>query len=228
MRVQAPAVLVLAGAILAGCGGGAKSNGEASKPPAQVFADMKRAVASASSVHAVGSVVNAGQTFGLDLRLVAGVGAAGDITVGGVRIDIVRLPGTVYFRAPEAFYSKIAGPSVAALLKGKWLSAPDAKGPLTALVTLTDMRGLVNRLLEGTSVSLKKGAETTAAGQSVLPIVDTIHGTTYDVAATGKPYLVEAKAAQGTKAASVTLSNWGKKVTLTAPKGAVALSKLGG
>ena len=74
MRASALA-LVLAGVVLAGCGGHGKSagsNGEASKSADKVLADAKAAADSASSARVSGNIVSGGTSIKLDLSMGSG------------------------------------------------------------------------------------------------------------------------------------------------------------
>lgn len=225
MRVRALAVLVLVGAVAAGCGGGTTSNGEASKPALQILADAKRAATSASAVHYHGSIVNAGSQLTIDLTVDASRGGTGTMSMQGLSFDLVRIGDKAYIRGSDAFYRKFAGAAAAQLLHGRWLEFPANKGQLAVLTQLTDI-GKFFALCEGKS-GVVKGGETTVDGQKAIAIRSKKTDGTMYVATTGKPYPVEVvggKSSPGT----ITFDGWGKSVTLTAPKGAIDISKLGG
>lgn len=225
MRVRVLAVLVLVGTVAAGCGGGTKSNGEASKPPLQILADAKQAATSASAVHYHGSIVNAGSRLTIDLAVDASRGGTGTMSMQGLSFDLVRIGDKAYIRGSDAFYKKFAGAAAAQLLHGRWLEFPADKGQLAVLTQLTDI-GKFFALFRGKS-GVVKGAETTVDGQKAIAIRSQKTDGTMYVATTGKPYPIEVvggKSSPGT----ITFDGWGKSVTLTAPKGAIDISKLGG
>ena len=74
---------------------------------------------------------------------------------------------------------------------------------------------------------LANHGEKTYKGQSAVAIVDTTKGGTLYVAASGTPYPV-ALVKTGKSAGSIEFSDWNQPVTLTAPTGALDLSKFGG
>src|SRR5579862_6674590 len=98
MRAQALAVLVLAGAILAGCGDGATSNGEASKPAAQVVHDAVAAATAAKGVHVSGSIESGGESLTLDFHIDEGTGGAGSMTEQGLAFRFVRVGAKAYIK----------------------------------------------------------------------------------------------------------------------------------
>ena len=71
VRRLLPALVVLALAA-AGCGGGSKSNGEATKTADQVVADAKSAATPRKAVHVAGAITDAGQPLTLDITIVQG------------------------------------------------------------------------------------------------------------------------------------------------------------
>ena len=222
--------LVLATMLAAGCGSGhssaAKSNGEASKPPIRVLKDAKAAVASASSVHVAGSVVSGGNPITLDLSMVTGKGAKGSLTTQGFAFDLVRLGDTVYIKGSDDFYKHFAGAAVAQLLHGKWLKATN-NGRLASLAPLTDINALFGKVAANHGKLANDGAKT-FKGQKVAAIRDTSDNSKLYVAATGKPYPVAIVGGKKGQSGTITFGDWNESVSLSAPKGAVDISKLGG
>jgi len=227
MRIASLTGLVLAVAVLAGCGGGSSSNGVASKTPTQILAAAEAAAAQASAVHISGSIVSNGTPLTLDLSLVAGKGGTGHMSTNGVGFDIVRVGDKAYIRGSEAFWKKFGNAAAAKLFKDKWLVGSATTGQFKALTPLTDLQGFFKGAL-GSHGTLKKGAETTVDGQKVIALTDTAKGGTLYIATTGKPYPIELVSPGNGKQGTVTFDQWNKTVTITAPKGAIDLSKLTG
>lgn len=225
MRVRALAVLVLVGATAAGCGGGTKSNGEASKPAQQILADAKQAATSATAVHYHGSIVNNGSHVTIDLTVDSTRGGTGTMSMQNLSFDLVRIGDKAYIRGSDAFYAKFAGAAAAQLLHGRWLEFPADNGQLAVLTELTDI-GKFFALFKGKS-GVVKGAETTVDGQKAIAIRSNKTGGTMYVATTGKPYPIEVVGGRSSPG-TITFDGWGKTVALTAPKGAIDISKLGG
>src|SRR5689334_14559061 len=125
MRASALA-LVLAGLLLAGCGGShsksASSNGEASKSADTVLADAKAAVNGATSARVSGSIVSGGTPITLDLTMSADK-AKGSMSTSGFEFELIRIGDTAYIKGSDDFYKHFAGAAIAQLLHGKWLKA---------------------------------------------------------------------------------------------------------
>jgi hypothetical protein len=227
VRTGSLAILVAAAALLAGCGSsGAKSNGEAQKTAAQVTTDTVAAATAASAVHVAGSIMSSGTALTLDLTIVKGTGGSGTMSEQGLKFQLVRLGGKAYIKGSDAFYKKFAGASVAQLLHDKWLEGSATTGNLAALTSLTDIAKLFNGAL-GAHDTLKNEGETTYKGQKVVAIKNVSKGGTLYVAATGTPYPV-AIVGTGSNGGAITFGDWNKTVGITAPKGAINISKLSG
>lgn len=225
---RALAVLVVSGAMLAGCGGsGAKSNGEASKPPLQVVKDAVAAASTATGVHVSGTIVTGKEHLTIDFRIVQGTGGVGTITTQGLSFQFVRIGDKAYIKGSDAFYKQFAGAAAATLLHGKWLESDATKGAFASLTGLTDITKLIHQglAMHGT---LRNAGATTYGGRKAVAIDDTTkHGTLY-VAATGSPYPVAIVNTGPSEPGTVSFDGWNTTVAITAPKGAIDLSKLGG
>lgn len=225
MRATALVVLLLAAGALAGCGGsGSKSNGEASKAPAQVLVDMKDAAHGASAVHISGHLVTGGTPVSVDIRIVRGKGGEGELTENGASFRLVRIGDKAYVLGSDAFYTKLAGAATAQIMHGKWLQGSATQGDFASLVPLTD----IDRLMTGITSShgtLHNDGETTFAGRKVVAIRDSTQGGTLYVAAAGRPYPV-AITAGGKDSGTLSFDRWDEKTSIEAPKGAVDVSKL--
>ncbi|HEY2398043.1 MAG TPA: hypothetical protein VGH78_03525 [Solirubrobacteraceae bacterium] len=198
-------VALVAGA-LAGCGG-SSSNGIASKSAAEILSASKAAALSASSVHlhtTSGEVV-------LDLKLASG-GASGHLTLSGATLEMIRIGGALYLKAPAALYQKLG--INAKVPADTWIKL--SAGSVPSLAAFTEMREQLSRLLNVASVT--KGSTTTLEGQKVVELQQKLKVfiRSLYVAATGKPYPLEL-VLKGQVAGKTTLNEWDKPVTLTAP-----------
>lgn len=227
VRIAAVTGLVVAAALLAGCGGGSSSNGMASKTPNQILAAAEAAALQASAVHIAGLILEGSTPLTLDLRLVVAKGATGSMSENGVGFRVVRIGDKVYIRGSDAFYKQFAGAATARLLKGKWLVSSASTGKFAALTPLTDQQKFFKGSL-GSHGTLTKGAETTVNGQKVIALTDGRGGGTLYIATTGQPYPIELVSPGNGKQGKVTFDQWNNTVTITAPKGAVDISKLTG
>jgi hypothetical protein len=215
-------------ALLAACGSsGTKSNGEASKPPAQVLADAKKAAVGASSVHVFGHLLSGGQPITLDLTIAGSERARGTMSESGLSFDFVRVGDKAYIRGSDAFWRRFGGAAAAQLLHGRWLVASATKGPLASLATLTDIARLFQQASSGHG-KLANDGETTYHGQKVVAIRDPSKGGTLYVSATGTPYPVAIVRSKTGDSGAVTFDGWNASVAVTAPKNPVDLSKLSG
>jgi hypothetical protein len=142
----------------------------------------------------------------------------------GLKFEIIRVGNKAYIKGSDAFLRKFAGAAGAQLLRGKWLQGSATTGDLAALAPLTDIGKLFNGAL-GSHGKLENKGETTYKGQKVVAIEDTSEGGTLYVASTGTPYPVAIVG--GKDQGTITFDNWNDTVSITAPKGAVDMSKLG-
>jgi hypothetical protein len=228
MRTGVPAVLVASAVLLAGCGGsGSKSNGEASNAPKQVVADALKAAVGANGVHVSGSIVSSGTALTLDLRIVKGKGGTGQMSQQGLSFQLIRVGDKAYIKGSDAFWKKFGGAGVATLLHDKWLSGSASTGNFASLTSLTDITKLFNGAL-GSHGTLKNAGEKTYKGQKVVAITDSSNGGTLYVAATGTPYPVAIVSPSSGKSGAIAFDEWNKTVSISAPKGALDLSSLGG
>jgi hypothetical protein len=223
-RLLTPLVTFAVLAVLAaGCGGGSSSssNGEAKKSGQQVYADAESAAAGATGVHVSGTFLDAGKSVALDLVLGKDSGK-GFMAQDSARADIARVGDIAYMRASLAFWRKYAGAGAAQLLHDKWLQGTATKQPFAAFAKFMSITGLVGDAFKNHGKLTNLG-EKTYKGQKVVAVKDSKDGSILYVAATGTPYPVAA-----TGAGSISFADWNKQVTVSAPKGAVDISSLGG
>lgn len=221
--------LVLA-AVLAGCGSSgesAKSNGEESKPAAQVLADAKAAASNASSAHVSGSIQSKGTPITLDLTTARAKGAKGSMSTSGLKFDLVRVGDTLYIRGSDDFLKRFAGAAVAQLLHDKWLKASATHGRLRSLAPLTNL-GALFAGISSQHGKLVNDGKTTYKGADVVVVRDTSDNSKLYVAATGKPYPVALIGGKKGQSGTITFDDWNKSVSLSAPSSAIDISKFGG
>jgi hypothetical protein len=228
MRASALA-LVLAGVVLAGCGGHGKSagsNGEASKSADKVLADAKAAADSASSARVSGNIVSGGTAIKLDLSMGSGQ-ANGSMSTSGFSFDLIRIGNTAYIKGSDDFYKHFAGAAVAQLLHGKWLKASIVSGRFASLAPLTSISVLFDKVASNHGKLANDGGKT-FDGQKVVEIRDTSDNSKLYVAATGKAYPVAIVGGKKSQSGTITFSDWNKPLQVSAPKGALDISTLGG
>ena len=177
--------------------------------PSDALAQVKEAVAAATSVHIVGTGTTGGQPLALNLKLVKDKGGAGHVTVNGLSFDIVRIGDKAYFKGSSSFWSKFGGSAAAQLFNGKWLMAPANKGELASFTPLTNLTALTNQVLASHG-TLKMGDTTEINGQPAVAIVDQSNGGTLYVATTGPAYPLKLTPGKGKGA--ITFSDWDQPV----------------
>ena len=202
----------------------ASPNGESSKTPAQILADVKAAVAKAKDCHVFGSGTSGGTKLTLDLHLRRGKGGSGRISTGGLGFKIVRIGGKAYFQGDKAFLTHYAGSVAAQLFLGKWFEASATKGDFATFTPLTSLVKLTDGILSGHG-KLAVGPTTTIHGQPAIALIDTTKGGTLYIAATGPPYPLELVPGKG-NTGSITFQSWNKKISLAAPKHSINYAKL--
>ena len=106
------------------------------------------------------------------------------------------------------------------------MKAPVSDRSFAQLAHLTDLHQELGFQLRSNG-PLIKGPTTLIAGRKAIELKDAAKRSTsvMYVAATGKPYPLQ-RAKHGSEAALTTFTAWNQPVTLTAPAGAVDLSKL--
>jgi hypothetical protein len=214
--------LVVAAALLAGCGSSSSGNGVTAKGPAEIVARAKVAADAAESAHVSGSIVSGGAPITLDMDLIAGTGGRGRLSENGSSFQVIEIAGTVYVLGSPAFYAHVGG-AAAPLLRGRWIKAP-ASGAFASLASLMDLRRLVDATLAGHG-ALTKGATTTVNRQQAVAVADTSQGGTLYVATTGRPFPIEV-AKDGASGGKLVFDRWNEPVSLVAPANAIDLAQL--
>ena len=189
----AAAVLLtaLAVVLLAACGSSAPSGGAlASKTPDQIVAAARAAAQDAATVHVSGSMLSGGKPISLDMELVAGKGGKGQIVVDGLRVALIAAERAVYVNGNSALYTRIAGPSAARVLQGRWLKVPPKSPSFAPLNSVASIDGLVGTTLAATGASCPPRPRM-VAGVPAVGVSDPTKGGTLYVAATGVPYPLE-------------------------------------
>jgi hypothetical protein len=218
-------LLALALPALTGCGSSSSSDsGITSKSAEQIVKESTAAADAASAVHVSGSLKSGATPVTLDLSLVAGKGAQGEISQNGASFKLILLGNTAYISGSSAFYHSLGGSAAAQLFKGKWLKTSAATGAFASFKQLADMRQLIDTTLASRG-TLVKGTTTTVNGQPVIAITDAVKDGTLYVATTGKPYPLQISKG-GSESGKIGFDRWNQPVTITAPANAVDLSEL--
>lgn len=220
----APAALALT--LLAACGGTTadSGNGESAKKGPQVAADAAKALKDSGAAHLTGTRTSGGTSLALDLHL-QGADAQGSITESGQKLQVISTGGKLYAQAPAAFWTGQGIPAAAgALLAGKWVIVPADAGTVLPF-TLDSLAAELTKPTDGTTVK-DKVTTATYQGKKVV-VITSSDGSTFDVAATGKPYPLHS-VNKGKDTGTITLADFGKRTPITAPTGALDLNQLTG
>jgi hypothetical protein len=209
---------------LAGCSGGSSSNSIASKSAEQIVSESKRAADGASAVHVSGALTSGGSPVTLDLSLVAGKGARGELSQNGASFKLILLGDTAYISGSPAFYRNLGGTAAAQIFDGKWLKASAKTGDFASFSQLADMRKLIDTTLAGHG-AVAKGATTVVNGQKAIAVNDSSKDGTLFVATTGKPYPLQLSKG-GSESGKISFDRWNQPVAIAAPAGAVDLAEL--
>jgi len=226
MRVRATAAIIVATVMLAGCGSGAKSNGEASKTASQVLADALAVTGTAKAVRISGKIVTESGPITVDIRIVRGEGGSGSMSENGLNFDLARIGDKVYIRGSDAFYKKFTGQTGVQLFHGKWLQFRTSDADMSSITPFTDIDTFFHGITSQHG-TLRNEGEMTFHGQKAVAIRDTTQGGTLYVAATGKPYPIGITS-NGGKSGAILFGNWNASESISAPKNAVDVSKIHG
>jgi hypothetical protein len=206
--------------VISACSSSTSDNGEAKKKGPQVSKDTAAALKAAGSAHFKGTETDGSSTAAIDLQLVAD-GGIGTITQSGTTINLINTGGSSYVKAPAAFYTaQGASAANAATVADKWVKLPATE---TSFSEFT-LNALSDDLAKPSSGSKIEDAVTTGkVGDQSVVILKQSDGSQLFVASEGPAYPLKLVSAGTTKSTS-TFTDFGKKVTVTAPAGAIALS----
>ncbi|HEX6388175.1 MAG TPA: hypothetical protein VFZ89_01970 [Solirubrobacteraceae bacterium] len=187
---------IIAGALLAGCGGDGKDSSSSDDARA-IIEQAAAALRDAEGMHVTGSETDAEGTT----RAIADIDADGDmavtLTLNGDRTSLRQVGDDTYLRAGKSFWADIGGEDLG-LLVDRWIHIPSRLGTeLTADLAQLRPRGLAECLLAGGTFVIRGHEQ--LDGQPVTVIEDKGDkpggqpGLLY-VAARGRPWLVRLRA----------------------------------
>ena len=231
MRLRRPVphlvVAALGLTLVAGCGGGDKTNGIEKLSATDALAKVKTATADVKSVHVKGTINQSGKALTLDVS-VGSTAAEGSIGVGGGTMDLRYVNGTTYFRGDSKVFAAFgANAAQSSLAAGRWIKDTSSNGPAGSFSSFLDEKKLFEALLtpDGT---VSKGGTATVNGKKAVILVDSS-------SAGGKLYISDTGAAlplrierTGSDGGRVDFLDYDADVNVDAPSGALDLSQLGG
>ena len=219
------AFLLFAGLALTGCdGGGTDTTSVASTAPNahEMLIRAQRAVSHVTTFHVVGSIKQAAGDFNVNLHFAGPKGAYGSIAYSGISFHVVRIRRSIYFKAPANFYAKVGlATKTADLIANRWIKA-DAGTPgfrKFAIFTSSSQffQGILASAMSGKLVRMPGAMEIGGVPAAALSIPN--NGGRLYLALRGPalPIRIDGPADSG----SVRIVDYGRPVTLTAPRGAV-------
>jgi hypothetical protein len=204
--------------VISACSSSTSDNGEAKKKGPQVSKDAAAALKSAGSAHFQGTQTDGANSATIDLQLIPD-GGIGTITQAGSTVHLVNTGGNSYIKAPAAFYTAQGATAAnAATAADKWVKVPTASNSFAEFT----LNALADDLAKPSSGSKIEDAVTKGKldDQSVVILKQT-DGSQLFIAADGPAYPLKLVSAGTTKSTS-TFTDFGKKVTITAPAGAIS------
>lgn len=240
----AAAVTLLA--LLGGCGGGsttpattatatsASTSALAGLSADQVLAKAKAAAAAARSVHIVGQIVQRGNSTTFDLKLTGQPAATGTVTLGGGKVEIVRVGGDIYFKADEQTLASglgASGAEIAKIVSGRFIKGPLSDPRLAGFSLLTSLKEFTANVLKPSGAITRVDGKPVDGVRTVgLRNNDKARGGTLYVADAGDPFplLIEALAGDS-DTGNLQMSEWNAAVTINPPPPdqVIDLSRLG-
>jgi len=219
------ACVVALAAGLAGCGESSPAdNGLATNTPAQIVAAAMTAAEHAATVHVSGSIVGRETPISLDMELVGHKGGAGHVALAGLSAELVDVDSALYIKGNSALYRRLAGPTAARLLQGRWLKGRASSRALEPLAALTNLQQLVSLALGGHG-PLTRAPAARIDGRDAVGVTDLAHGGTLYVAATGAAYPLEL-IERGARSGKLVFDRWNQAYELEVPTEALSIAQL--
>ncbi|MDQ6782017.1 MAG: hypothetical protein M3063_00925 [Actinomycetota bacterium] len=217
--VAAVAPLLIAAALLVGCGGSG-SNGESAKNARQIITDAQKATMTASSVHVSGAGSSRNGPIKLDIVAAPSRGG-GTIMSGKTVLNLVLEGASIYVKTDAATVQTLSGSAATASTDAnRWLQTTSTDSKFTGLSQLLDITKLPQDFAFR-GVPTKQSA-TTFAGVAVVPVFDPTSGGTLYVAATGRPYIIGIKGATS-GGSQLTFDHYGSAKVPPAPANPIML-----
>ncbi|WP_377269536.1 hypothetical protein [Peterkaempfera sp. SMS 1(5)a] len=223
-RTAALGTVCAAVALAAGCSGpppdpDAGTNGIGRQAPDTIAAKARAAALGASSVHLSGTVVSAGATYRLDMRLKSG-GGTGKVVSGARTFELLRVGSQLYVKGDAAFYSEASSGSSSAVsasasakLEGKYVRVHSTDPSYRQLSVFTDKAAMLGSVTDLGGPARKADYRKVDGLRTVA--VTTDGGSTVRVSLQGTPLPVEVD--RPGNAGTLTLSEYGRDFTVTAP-----------
>jgi hypothetical protein len=200
---------------------GAAGNGVEAMPADAIVAKAVKTTEAAPSYTVVGRLSDNGKT----IRLRFSYDKAGDI-VGTEQyqgtISVIEEHGELYLKEPQyVWHEQGLSTAEAAQLANRWVKIPSKSELGQAVVGPKGLGGFGKEILGGliSSGPFITNGTAVVGGRRVVVLSDDAQTETFDVAASGPPFLVRISASDD----SLTFSGFGAKVGVAPPVGAIPL-----
>jgi hypothetical protein len=232
VRSTLPATVLVAAALLTGCGGddgdgdgadGGDGGSEFTEQTADEISDAaKEAMAGLTGVTIDGSLSSDGENIDIDISVGEGGNCTGSFSTQGASAEILGVDGTTWFRPDAAFWELFAGPEVApqviATAGDRWVTLPADD---TSFSPFCDIEEFLGQLVEGTGdATYSKGETKEIDGEETIEIVSDRgeQGTSSGfVLVEGDHYLVSILKEEGDDPGEVTFSGFDEQPDVEAP-----------
>lgn len=208
VRLGAPVVALASGLVLAACGltsgGGTSGGGSTSE---KLMPQVASAARSATSVHVTGTVTEGSQTVTLNVSF-KGTSLAGTVGLNGASFYVLSVDGKTFIKLNAAFLQQVAkAPAgVCATICGKFVEVPGASA--SQITGSMSMQQLVSQVfsIQNISSAASSGCKFSPATLNGQPVLQCRQSQfTVDVAAHGKPYLLNITGPNGEH---IAFSDW--------------------
>jgi hypothetical protein len=206
--------------VISACGSSSSGNGEDKKKGPQVSKDTAAALKSAGSARFQGVQTEGTNSATIDLQLVPD-GAVGTIKQSGSTVNLINSGGSSYLKAPASYFvAQGVAAAKAATIDNKWVKLPKDSNNFAEFT----LNALSDDLAKPTSGSTIEDKVTPGkVGDESVVILRQTNGSQLFVATDGPAYPLKL-VSNGTSKTTSTFTDFGKKVTVTAPADAVDLS----
>jgi hypothetical protein len=212
----------------AGQSGGNAEEGIASKSPADIVKAAQDALQAATSVRFKMDAVVDGEKMKADIKF-DNKDTAGWMEVDGLRMDLILVDGTTYFRSPDLL-REMADPQAADVIGNRWiLMSEEMAGDMKEFTDEFTLAGFAKMFKELEPPGLVSKTVETVDGQSVVRLKG-LDGYV-DVMATGEPYPVRLEGSASADASnngSMTFSDYGEDFGIKKPANPLDLAKIQG
>jgi hypothetical protein len=188
--------VVLAGAVLAGCG--SSSSDLSGLSATTLLSKATTQLAKEPYITLRGDITDSGGQTGLDLSYV-GDDSHGTITLKGAELELQTVAGQTYFKPSDSFWKAQMGAnavSVIKLINGRWIIADPTNQSFGQLIQLASKDFVTKDVLDP-SGTVTKGKETRINDILCIPL-KTKDGTLYLDAKTARPVQIVGNGSGGT------------------------------